>query len=188
MLDLSLHLTDIMQNSAEAGASLVEAEIAVEPEEKLLTLRVKDDGRGMSPEALEKVFDPFYTTRTTRRVGLGIPLLDDAARMAGGSVRIESAEGAGTAVTAAFRTDSIDRKPLGDIAEAAATFIAGYPESKFHMTLRCGASEFIFRTEDVRRQIGSVPINDIEIIAFIRDMLNEQITLLFGGILYEIIG
>ena len=95
--------------------------------------------------------------------------------------------GAGTTTTATFQIDNIDRKPLGDVADTMTVSIMGHPELEFHLILKNDESEFVFRTEDVRAQIGEVPINDVEIISFIRNMLNEQITLLFGGILNEII-
>ena len=108
--------------------------------------------------------------------------------MAGGEVHIESAVNCGTTITASFQIDHIDRKPLGDVADTITSSIMGYPELEFHLILKNDETEYIFRTEEVREQIGEVPINDIEIISFIRDMLNEQITLLFGGILNEITG
>lgn len=188
MVDLSLHLMDIMQNSVVVGSTYVEVGIVAEKKRNLLTIFVKDDGWGMSPETVKKVSDPFYTTRTTRKAGLGIPLLTDAAVMAGGEVHIESAVNCGTTITASFQIDHIDRKPLGDVADTITSSIMGYPELEFHLILKNDETEYIFRTEEVREQIGEVPINDIEIISFIRDMLNEQITLLFGGILNEITG
>ena len=108
MVDLSLHLMDIMQNSVVVDSTYVEVRICAEKKKNLLTISVKDDGWGMSPETLKKVSDPFYTTRTTRKAGLGIPLLTDAAQMAGGEVRIESEPGAGTTTTATFQIDKIE--------------------------------------------------------------------------------
>ena len=107
--------------------------------------------------------------------------------MAGGEVYIESEVGRGTTVTSTFQIDHIDRKPLGDVADTITASIMGYPDMEFRLILKNDDTEYVFRTEDVREQIGEVPINDIEIISFIRDMLNEQITLIFGGILNEII-
>ena len=187
MVDLSLHLMDIMQNSVVVGSTFVEAGIIAEKKKNLLTMYVKDDGWGMSPETVKRVSDPFYTTRSTRKAGLGLPLLMDAAHMAGGEVYIESEVGRGTTVTSTFQIDHIDRKPLGDVADTITASIMGYPDMEFHLLLKNDDAEYVFRTEDVREQIGEVPINDIEIISFIRDMLNEQITLMFGGILNEII-
>ena len=146
MVDLSLHLMDIMQNSVVVDSTYVEVRICAEKKKNLLTISVKDD-----------------------------------------EVRIESEPGAGTTTTATFQIDNIDRKPLGDVADTMTVSIMGHPELEFHLILKNDESEFVFRTEDVRAQIGEVPINDVEIISFIRNMLNEQITLLFGGILNEII-
>ena len=174
MVDLSLHLMDIMQNSVVVDSTYVEVRICAEKKKNLLTISVKDDGWGMSPETLKKVSDPFYTTRTTRKAGLGIPLLTDAAQMAGGEVRIESEPGAGTTTTATFQIDNIDRKPLGDVADTMTVSIMGHPELEFHLILKNDESEFVFRTEDVRAQIGEVPINDVEIISFIRNTLSRS--------------
>ena len=133
MVDLSLHLMDIMQNSVVVDSTYVEVRICAEKKKNLLTISVKDDGWGMSPETLKKVSDPFYTTRTTRKAGLGIPLLTDAAQMAGGEVRIESEPGAGTTTTATFQIDNIDRKPLGDVADTMTVSIMVHPELEFHL-------------------------------------------------------
>lgn len=187
MVDLSLHLMDIMQNSIRAEASLVEVGIIAEKSKDLLEMYIKDNGKGMTEEIMGKVTDPFHTSRTTRKVGLGIPLFKDAAEMAGGQLTIQSMPGEGTTVTATFQIDNIDRKPLGDIPDTMAMSIMSYPNLEFHLTLRNDETEYVFRTEDVRAQIGELPINDVVIVNFIRDMLAEQISLLFGGILNEII-
>ena len=138
MVDLSLHLMDIMQNSVVVDSTYVEVRICAEKKKNLLTISVKDDGWGMSPETLKKVSDPFYTTRTTRKAGLGIPLLTDAAQMAGGEVRIESEPGAGTTTTATFQIDNIDRKPLGDVADTMTVSIMGHPELEIHLISSSG--------------------------------------------------
>ena len=187
MPEISLNILDVAENSVRAGADLIRIIVSVKPEDDTLTVIIADDGCGMTEEQERQVTDPFYTTRTTRKAGLGIPLLTDAAQMAGGEVRIESEPRAGTTTTATFQIDNIDRKPLGDVADTMTVSIMGHPELEFHLILKNDESEFVFRTEDVRAQIGEVPINDVEIISFIRNMLNEQITLLFGGILNEII-
>ena len=187
MQELSLNVLDIVQNSISAQATLIEVGVCSETEKSLLTITVADNGCGMTKEQVERLSDPFYTTRKTRRAGLGIPLLTDTAQMAGGEVKIESELNRGTTVTATFRISHIDRKPLGDVADTMAASIMGHPELEFHLILKNDETEYIFRTEDVREQIGEIPISDVEIISFIREMLNEQITLIFGGILNEII-
>lgn len=107
--------------------------------------------------------------------------------MAGGQLTIESMPGEGTTVTATFQIDNIDRKPLGDVPDTMAMSIMSYPDLEFHLILKNEETEYVFTTEDVRAQIGKLPINDVVIVNYIRDMLAEQISLLFGGILNEII-
>ena len=113
-----MHILDIVQNSISAGATLVTLTVDESPAEDLLTIAVGDNGRGMTPEQVSRLADPFFTSRTTRRVGMGIPLLMDSARQSGGDVRIESEPGKGTEVTAVFGYSNIDRPPLGDVANA----------------------------------------------------------------------
>ena len=182
MKDLSLHLMDIMQNSVTAGASHIEVLVRAEKKKDLLTLSVKDDGKGMSGETLRQVSDPFYTTRTTRKAGLGIPLFKASAEMAGGSFSIESEIGKGTVVTAVYQISHIDRKPLGSVADTVTMCIMGHPEIDYHLILENDDSEFVFRTEDVREQIGEVPIEDPVIIGYLKEMIMEQTEGLFGGI------
>ena len=114
MEELSLHLLDLIQNSVKAGASLVE--IIITEKAGLLTIILEDNGCGMSEEFLSRVESPFTTTRTTRKVGLGIPLFKQAALMAGGDFSITSRQGEGTRLTATFELDNIDRAPMGDLA------------------------------------------------------------------------
>lgn len=188
MIDLSLHLMDIIQNSIVVGSSYVEVVIKAESDKNCLTLSIQDDGCGMTEETIKKVTDPFFTTRTTRKTGLGIPLFAAAAEMAGGNLKIESEVGVGTTVTATFMIDNIDRKPLGDIADTMSSLIMAHPEMEFHLILTVDDSSFEFRTEEAKEQIGGLPINDVEIIAFIKSMIEEQVNKLFGGILNEITG
>lgn len=138
MEDLSLHILDIVENSVSAGATRVEILIAEDPEGDLLTVEINDDGRGMDEETVKKVRDPFFTTRTTRRVGLGIPLLAAAAREAEGDLSIDSQEGQGTRIRATFRYSHIDRKPLGDIQETLKALIVANPDVEFFFEHRAG--------------------------------------------------
>lgn len=187
MTDLSLHLLDIIQNSLTAGASCVTVGVKAEKEKNLLTLKVEDNGRGMTGETVRRVSDPFYTTRTTRKAGLGIPLFKASAEMAGGDFHIVSAPGEGTTVTATYEISHIDRKPLGSVADTVTMCMMGHPEIEFHLILENDRDSYVLRTEDVREQIGEVPLNDPVIIAYLREMIEEQSRSLFGGILNEII-
>jgi histidinol phosphatase-like PHP family hydrolase len=128
MEDLSLHILDIAQNSLEAGAGSIEIEISESLREDLLTIRVRDNGRGMDSETLARAADPFFTTRTTRRVGMGLPLLSAAAKAAGGTLAIDAKPGLGTTICATFRHSHIDRAPLGDIETTLMALLAGQPD------------------------------------------------------------
>ena len=131
MEDLSLHILDIVENSIRAKASMVEIKVIEDIRKDLLTIEIKDNGQGIDEETIKKVIDPFFTTRTTRKVGLGLPLLSQAARESGGDVEIASKVGKGTKITATFGYSHIDRKPLGNMEITLITLIAGNPEVDF---------------------------------------------------------
>ncbi|MBR5538732.1 MAG: ATP-binding protein [Clostridia bacterium] len=178
MKELSLNILDISQNSITAGASLVEISL-VEKEDGWLTLAVTDDGCGMSEETLRTVMDPFYTTRTTRKVGMGIPLLKLAAEQTGGEVTIESvsdkvSEDHGTVITATFDTKHIDMTPLGDVIETVVTILQGHPEIDYlfiHKTPRfCVEMD----TREMRAVLGDVSLAEPEILEWVRGNLSEQ--------------
>ena len=134
MPEIALNILDIAENSVRADASLIGITVSVQPEEDTLTVSIKDDGCGMTTEQAEKVQDPFFTTRTTRKVGLGVPFFKQAAESAGGSFQIGSEEGKGTEVTAVFRLSHIDRMPLGDISSVIHTLIVFNEQIDFRYT------------------------------------------------------
>ena len=131
MEDLSLHILDIVENSIAANAKRVEIRIVENVKKDLLSIEIKDDGKGLNKQTLKKVFDPFFTTRTTRRVGLGLSLLYQSARETGGDVKISSRIGKGTVVKAIFQYSHPDRKPLGNIDETMKVLHTGHPEIQF---------------------------------------------------------
>ena len=179
MRDLSLHLLDLAQNSITAGASLVTIRIAVD-DAGILTMELIDDGKGMSPELLERVTSPFATTRTTRKVGMGIPLLKLACEQAGGELRIESAtaeekpEGHGTHVTATFRTDHIDFTPLGDVSSSILTLIQGHPDTDFLFRHAKDGHVVELDTRELREILEEVPLNSYDVLDWIGRNLQEQ--------------
>lgn len=176
MKELSLNILDIAKNSVKAGASLIEIIVDEERDGNLLKIVIADDGCGMSKEMLARVRDPFTTTRTTRKVGMGIPLFELAAEQAGGGLDITSEEGRGTCVTATFLYDSIDRAPLGDIAGTMVTLISGSPEINFRYTHRIDGREFELDTEKIKDIMGDVPIESTEVLSWIMDYISEGIT------------
>lgn len=177
MREIALNILDIAENSVKAKASLIE--ITVTAADNILTVTITDNGKGMSKDFLEKVTDPFTTTRTTRKVGMGIPLFKDAAEMTGGSFEIESEPGRGTCVTARFVIDSIDRAPLGDISDTAVTLLG--PDIDFVWVYTVNGRSFTFDTREIKAELGDIPIDSPEIISFLRNLLKENIDSINGG-------
>lgn len=131
MEDLSLHILDIVENSIEAKASKIEIIINEDVKRDLLTIKIKDNGKGMNEETVKKVLDPFFTTRTTRRVGLGLSLLAQATKESNGNFEIESKVGKGTEIKATFQYSHIDCKPIGNIKDTLTTLLVAHPEIDF---------------------------------------------------------
>ncbi|MBR6235056.1 MAG: sensor histidine kinase [Spirochaetales bacterium] len=178
-----MHLLDIVQNSVRAGASHVDIRFLLGAD-GVLEMGVKDDGCGMSAELLDRVRSPFTTTRTTRKVGLGIPLLMQNAMQTGGRVDIRSKEGEGTDIAAFFVTGSIDCLPLGDLASTMASIIMGSPD-KPEFALRCvsPAGEMSFSTETIRPVLEGVSLAEPEVVQWIKESLEEEIEPILGGIM-----
>ncbi len=154
MEDLSLHLLDIAQNGIEAGARSIAIDLVEDAAADTLVLEVRDDGRGMSAEAVAKALDPFYTTRTTRKVGLGLALLAEAARATGGDVTIESREGHGTRVRAVFGKSHVDRQPLGDLETTLLVLLAGNPGVGVTFRHATHGEEWSLDSRQIEEQVG----------------------------------
>lgn len=152
MEDLALHILDIVENSIAASARRIAIVIVEDTERDVLSIEIRDDGKGMDAETRERALDPFFTTRTTRRVGLGIPLLAQAARESDGSFKLLSEPGKGTTVKASFRRSHPDRKPLGDMLETIRTIMAGRPELELSYEHRIDGSVYQFDTRDMKRR------------------------------------
>lgn len=180
MRELSLNVLDIAQNSIAARASLVTLTAEEDAEADRLTLRVEDNGCGMTPEQVEKVSDPFYTTRTTRPVGMGIPLFRMAAEAAGGGLTIASELGKGTAVAATFGLSHIDRLPLGDLCGTVSALIRLNPDIDFVFRHRVNGREFTLDTRELREILGDVRLDEPDVIAWIDAYLREQDAALEG--------
>lgn len=153
MRELSLHVLDVVENSVSAGARHVIIEIHENQQADLLTIEIRDDGRGMDQETLSRLFDPFFTTRKERKVGLGLSLFREAARMCDGDVVVRSAPGEGTTVTATFRLSHIDRAPIGDMGQTLVTLIVMYPEIEFCYDHARDHDEFVFCTQELRKSL-----------------------------------
>ncbi len=172
--DLSQHILDIVENSINAGATRVHIEVEQDTERDRLSICVRDNGRGIEPGMLPAITDPWVTTRTTRRVGLGIPFLKQTAEMCEGDFEIDSQPGRGTEICATFRWSHIDRPPLGELADTLLCIIVGYPEVDFIYHHRLDRQVFEFDTREIREILGDeVPLSDPDVLAFMRGALGE---------------
>lgn len=178
MKELSLNILDVAENSVKAGAALTQ--ILLTEEGNKLTLEIVDNGCGMSEDVVRSVTDPFYTTRTTRKVGMGIPLLKLACEQTGGSLSItsvteeEDPQNHGTHVTATFFTDHIDFTPLGDVSATILTLIQGHPEQDFKFCHTRGQKAVEMDTRELREVLENVPLNSYDVMQWIEGNLLEQ--------------
>ncbi len=169
MEDISLHILDVAENGITAGASLIRIAIEEDTAEDVLRIRVEDNGKGMEEEFLARVLDPFVTTRTTRKVGLGLSLFRQSAQEAEGDLSIESRRGKGTKVSVVMSHSHIDRKPLGNMAETVVTLIEGNPEVDFEYSHARDGREYHLDTRSIRSELEEIPLNDPLVIGLIRD-------------------
>ena len=181
MRELADNIMDIAQNSISAGASLTEVHIRVSHQDDRITFVFKDDGCGMSAEMVQTVMEPFTTSRKTRKVGLGLPLLKQTAEMTGGEISITSAVGVGTEVTASFGLGHIDRPPMGDVAGAWFSLVVMNPETDFLFTYDYDGQAFTFDTRVIRETVAPIPLNQMEVSAWIKECLTTEINELHGG-------
>lgn len=149
-----MNVLDIAENSVSAGASLIEIRLDISTEKKLLTITVSDNGSGMPPEMLKTVTDPFTTSRSTRKIGMGLPLLKMAAEQTGGALTVESAQGLGTKVTASFTLGHIDLMPVGDISSTITTLAQCNPDRDFVFTASADELCFTADTRELRLVLG----------------------------------
>lgn len=174
MEDLSLHILDIVENGTKAGATLIQISITEDRSNDILSIHIRDNGRGMGREMLEKVRDPFVTTRTTRRVGMGLSLLEQAAQEAGGDISIESEPGRGTSVCATFKASHIDRKPLGNMESTMLTLILGNPDIDFVYYSNLGGEEISLDTREIRTELEEpLTMSHPAVLDLIRDLFRN---------------
>ena len=181
MQELSLNILDIAPNSIKAGATLVRIEIEIDRAKNGMRIAVIDNGCGMDEATLERVVDPFYTTRTTRKVGLGVPFFKMASEMAGGQFSIRSAPGEGTAVEATFQWDNVDRMPLGDMAATYCSLVMVSEGTDFVYTHTVDGRSFTADSREFRAVLEGVPLSTPDVQAFIRDYIRENTEEISGG-------
>lgn len=182
MLDLSLGILDIAMNSVVAGAKNIGLSIDINSTKDILSLVITDNGRGMSKEVAIKAADPFYTTRKTRAVGLGLPFHKMQAELTGGTFAIVSEPGRGTTISTTYTLSHIDRLPLGSIEETVVTLIQGSPDIEYSLRISNDSEDFVFDTADIKAQLDGVPVDSPEILSFLREFLRENINNIRGDI------
>lgn len=181
MQDISLHLLDLAQNSIAAGATLVDISVREFPKEGYMLLRIRDNGKGMDAHQLNRVSDPFYTTRTSRKVGLGIPLFRASAEATGGYLKIISRKDEGTTLLALFHTNHIDCLQLGNLEESMAALIYLNPEINFTYCHELPDKQFYFDTSEVREILGEVSITEPAVVDWIKEYIKNGLEELYGG-------
>lgn len=188
MKELALHVMDVMQNSITAGSSRISVEIEVCRENAFLRITVKDNGCGMDEETLRNATDPFHTSRTTRIVGLGLPMLKEAAELTGGSLILESEPGKGTMLRAEFMNQSIDRQPLGNLGNVFFLLMLSYEKLEFDLTLSSERGSFVFRSQSFAALWKRRGESHMEAAFAAEEWINEQARLIFREILPEMGG
>jgi hypothetical protein len=180
MKEIVLHLFDLAENSVSAGARTVRIEVCEDLEADRLTVSLADDGCGMDPETIQKVTDPFFTGRTTRNVGLGIPLLKEAAEACNGGMTIQSQPGIGTKIEVAFQHSHIDRMPLGNLTDTFQELTVAHPEVRWidRYTARSGGAERTFEFDDqpVKEILADTPLTHPDVLAYLREMLDQGLS------------
>jgi anti-sigma regulatory factor (Ser/Thr protein kinase) len=181
MRELSLNVMDVAQNSVRAQASLVYITVTESDRDDRLTIRISDNGCGMTDEQVQHVIDPFFTTRTTRKVGLGVPLFKLSAEQTGGSFDIQSKVGEGTATTASYVKSSVDMTPLGDINSTVKILIQCNPDIDFVFSHSTDLGSFTLDTRELREVLEGVSLDTADVLEWIGQFLEENTQTIYGG-------
>lgn len=180
MRELSLHILDALENSVEAGATRIELQIEENHRQDLLRIVIRDNGRGMSKEFVQQVLNPFVTTRTTRHIGLGLPLFAAAAQRCNGNLGVESEPGVGTTITATFQHSHIDRAPLGDVASSVMAVLLSSRPVDIRYEHRVDERTFTLDTAEIRQELGDVPLSHPIVREWLESVLAEGLTGLYS--------
>ena len=188
MEELSCHILDLARNSLEARATNLEITVTENPEENLLEFQVRDNGRGIDEKDISKILDPFYTTKESKKIGLGIPLLSEAVKVCGGSLTIKPLSPGGIEITAGFPYHHLDRAPLGDLPGTISVLLAAGNSFNLIYRHRYNRKTFILNTKEIRLQLGEVPLTTPAVLNWLQEYLNINIRNLRGGGVIEVIG
>jgi anti-sigma regulatory factor (Ser/Thr protein kinase) len=172
--ELSLHILDIAENSVQAKAKNIEVSVEENTKSDRLRIVIKDNGKGMNPQSLEQVTNPFFTSRTTRKVGLGLPFLKEAAESCNGFLKIESAEGIGTTMEVEFQRSHIDRMPLGDLESTFLNLLVGYPDVHWIFRYKMDKKEFVFDDCLMKKELVDIPLSDPTVLSYLRKLISDR--------------
>lgn len=175
MRELALHLMDIAENSVAAGAHDITIEVTEDIANDRLQMSVEDDGKGMDTEMVRRVADPFVTSRTTRKVGLGIPLLKEAAEACNGRLEIHSEPGKGTRIWVDFQHSNIDRMPLGDLTGTIFSLVVAFPEIHWVFRYRVDRDEFLFDDQPIKEILQGIPLTEPDILSYLRETIQTGV-------------
>lgn len=175
MKEIALHILDIAQNSIRAGADEIRITLSESVPDDILSLVIADDGKGMDQETCRKAADPWFTSRTTRKVGMGLPLLKMNASLSGGGMTITSEPGKGTTVTATFGYSHVDRPPLGDVSGTIALLILSNPSINIIYSHICEGTEWSISTSEIKEVLGDDAVTDLTIVRSVREIINENV-------------
>lgn len=173
MQEIAMSLLDIANNSIKACAKLIKILIRDSQQDNLIHIEIEDDGYGMDEETLKKVVDPFYTTRTTRKIGLGIPMFKENVEATGGTFSIESTLNVGTTIKGEFVKNHLDTPPMGDLVETIMTLIQYDANIDYVIQYVCDEFVFVFNTKEIKEILDGVPINQVEIMMWLKDYIKE---------------
>lgn len=178
--ELSLHILDIVQNSIKAAASLIELSIVENSKENIFSIKIKDNGCGMDEETVKNVVNPFFTTRTTRKVGLGLPLLQEAALRCNGTFDIHSEKGVGTSVFCTFERNNIDRAPLGDISSTIMTIVNSLENCEFIFKHALDDKDYEFSTIKIKEILEESNLKSYDILLWIKENIEDSTKKLYN--------
>ena len=173
MIDLAMHMMDIVQNSLRAGAGKIDIDLIENSGDHTLLFRVKDDGSGMDGETVKKLDDPFFTTRTTRKVGLGVPFLKMTCEQTGGTLKVFSEEGVGSVVEAVYRTDHPDCLPLGDMGGYLALLLRANPQVRIRFICRIDEAGFLLDSDELKEQ--GIELQYSQMLGAVREYIRENL-------------
>lgn len=181
MREISLHILDLVQNSIEAEATTVTLEIIEDTAKDSMIIRISDNGRGMNKKMRQLVIDPFITTRTTRRIGLGLPLMDMSTKRCGGYLNIDSTPGQGTVIEAMYQHSHLDRPPMGNLVETIKSILVANPVLQFSYHHTVNNRSITVSSREIDDILDGIPLTQPDVLVWLHGYLSDNIANLYGG-------